>query len=88
MIIHCEGEPIKRADEESNPNHIGYDDVGGCRKQMAQIRPSVNCRFATRNSSSPFVSSHRVEFYSLARPVPEGALTTRAVANEKKPNIY
>jgi transitional endoplasmic reticulum ATPase len=40
-IIHCEGEPIKREDEESNLNEIGYDDVGGCRKQMAQIRELV-----------------------------------------------
>ena len=40
-IIHCEGDPIRREDEESNLNEIGYDDVGGCRKQMAQIRELV-----------------------------------------------
>lgn len=40
-VIHCDGEPIKREDEESNLNEIGYDDVGGCRKQMAQIRELV-----------------------------------------------
>jgi len=40
-IIHCEGDPIKREDEEQNSNAVGYDDVGGCRKQMAQIRELV-----------------------------------------------
>lgn len=40
-VIHFEGSPIKREDEESNLNEIGYDDVGGCRKQMAQIRELV-----------------------------------------------
>ncbi|KCV73432.1 cell division cycle protein 48 [Fonticula alba] len=39
--IFCEGEPIKREEEEANLNDIGYDDVGGCRKQMAQIRELV-----------------------------------------------
>jgi transitional endoplasmic reticulum ATPase len=35
--IFCEGEPIKREDEEKL-DEVGYDDVGGVRKQMAQIR--------------------------------------------------
>ncbi|GMN24981.1 hypothetical protein TIFTF001_000767 [Ficus carica] len=38
--IFCEGEPIKREDEE-RLDEIGYDDVGGVRKQMAQIRELV-----------------------------------------------
>ncbi|KAK7677398.1 AAA ATPase cdc48 [Cerrena zonata] len=40
-IIHCEGEPINREDEENNLNEVGYDDIGGCKKQMAQIRELV-----------------------------------------------
>lgn len=39
-VIHCEGEPIKREDEE-RADDIGYDDIGGCRKQLAQIRELV-----------------------------------------------
>jgi len=39
-VIHCEGEPIKREDEE-RLDDVGYDDIGGCRKQMAQIREMV-----------------------------------------------
>lgn len=34
-VIHCEGEPIKREDEE-RMDDVGYDDIGGCRRQMAQ----------------------------------------------------
>merc|ERR1711937_812740 len=39
-VIHCEGEPIKREDEE-RLDDVGYDDVGGCRRQMAQIREMI-----------------------------------------------
>ena len=40
-VIHTEGDPVKREDEESNLADVGYDDIGGCRKQMAQIREMV-----------------------------------------------
>jgi len=40
-VIHCEGEPIKREDEEKQLEEVGYDDIGGCRKQLAQIRELV-----------------------------------------------
>ncbi|KAK5618653.1 hypothetical protein CRENBAI_014615 [Crenichthys baileyi] len=40
-VIYCEGEPIKREDEEENLNDVGYDDIGGCRKQLAQIKEMV-----------------------------------------------
>ena len=44
--IFCEGEPIRREDEE-RLDDVGYDDVGGVRKQMAQIRELVRLN-ATR----------------------------------------
>ncbi len=40
-VIHCEGDPIKREDEEQNMSQVGYDDIGGCRRQLAQIREMV-----------------------------------------------
>ena len=43
--IHFEGDPIKREDEEAQLNEIGYDDVGGCRKQLATIREMVELPF-------------------------------------------
>ncbi|CAF0843207.1 unnamed protein product [Brachionus calyciflorus] len=40
-IIKCDGEPVKREDEESSLNEVGYDDIGGVRKQLAQIKEMV-----------------------------------------------
>merc|ERR1712156_643980 len=40
-VIHCEGEPVRREEEEDALNSIGYDDIGGCRKQLAQIKEMV-----------------------------------------------
>ncbi|CAG5100779.1 Similar to TER94: Transitional endoplasmic reticulum ATPase TER94 (Drosophila melanogaster) [Cotesia congregata] len=40
-VIHCEGDPIKREEEEEALNAVGYDDIGGVRKQLAQIKEMV-----------------------------------------------
>ncbi|OAD55598.1 Transitional endoplasmic reticulum ATPase TER94 [Eufriesea mexicana] len=40
-IIHCDGDPIKREEEEEALNAVGYDDIGGVRKQLAQIKEMV-----------------------------------------------
>jgi transitional endoplasmic reticulum ATPase len=39
-VIHCDGVPISREDEEKMDD-IGYDDIGGCQKQMASIREMI-----------------------------------------------
>lgn len=39
-VIFDEGEPIKREDEERQDG-VGYDDIGGCRKQLAVIREMI-----------------------------------------------
>lgn len=39
-LIFDEGDPIKR-EEEEKLDGVGYDDIGGCRKQMAQIREMI-----------------------------------------------
>lgn len=38
-VIHSEGNPLKR--DEDKASDIGYDDIGGCRKQLVQIREMV-----------------------------------------------
>lgn len=38
--IHCDGEPLSR-DEDERLNEVGYDDIGGCNRQLAQIRELV-----------------------------------------------
>ncbi|KAJ5648097.1 hypothetical protein N7490_004469 [Penicillium lividum] len=81
-IIHCEGEPIQREDEEGNLSEVGYDDIGGCRKQMAQIRELVELPLR-----------HPQLFQTLGVKAPRGilmygppgtgkTLMARAVANE------
>ncbi|KAG0644095.1 P-loop containing nucleoside triphosphate hydrolase protein [Tuber brumale] len=81
-VIHCEGEPLNREDEEGNLNEVGYDDIGGCRKQMAQIRELVELPLR-----------HPQLFKSIGIKPPRGillygppgtgkTLMARAVANE------
>lgn len=82
-LTHCsEGDPVKREDEEANLNDVGYDDIGGCRKQMAQIRELVELPLR-----------HPQLFKSIGIKPPRGilmygppgtgkTLMARAVANE------
>ena len=39
-MLYTEGEPIDR-EEEEKADDVGYDDIGGCRKQMALIREMI-----------------------------------------------
>jgi len=80
-VIHCEGEPIKREDEEKLDD-VGYDDIGGCKKAMAQIREMIELPLR-----------HPTLFKTLGVKPPRGVLLygppgsgktliARAVANE------
>ena len=40
-VIHLEGDPIKRADEDERLLEIDHDDIVGCRKQLTQIKEMV-----------------------------------------------
>jgi transitional endoplasmic reticulum ATPase len=39
-VIYCEGEPIKK-DDETEKLDLSYDDIGGCKRQLYQIRELV-----------------------------------------------
>ena len=85
--IFCDGEPIKREDEEKL-DEVGYDDVGGVRKQMAQIRELVELPLR-----------HPQLFKTIGVKPPRGillygppgsgkTLIARAVANETGANFF
>jgi transitional endoplasmic reticulum ATPase len=41
ICISIEGDPVKREDKETNLADVGYNDIGSCHKQMAQIHELV-----------------------------------------------
>jgi transitional endoplasmic reticulum ATPase len=80
-VIFDEGDSIKREDEERNDG-VGYDDIGGCRKQLAQIREMIELPLR-----------HPALFKNLGIKPPRGVLLygppgcgktlmARAIANE------
>ncbi|KAL5703137.1 Cell division control protein 48 E [Ranunculus cassubicifolius] len=79
--IFCEGEPVKREDEE-RLDEVGYDDVGGVRKQMAQIRELVELPLRHPNLFKSIGVKPPKGILLYGPPGTGKTLIARAVANE------
>ncbi len=60
-VIHCDGEPVKRSDEEKL-DEVGYDDLGGVRKQLGTF--SIHSSIHTLSLSSKFLKQSHFPFIS------------------------
>lgn len=61
-LINCDFEPINR-DDDDRFDEVGYDDVGGCSRQLAQIRELVELPLR-----------HPAIFRTVGIPPPKGVL--------------
>jgi len=80
-IIYCEGEPIKKASSMEN-NEIGYDDIGGCKKQLFQIRELVELPLRHPQLFSTVGVKPPRGILMYGPPGSGKTLIARAVANE------
>ncbi|CAF1559498.1 unnamed protein product, partial [Adineta steineri] len=85
-VIHLDGESIERTEGEGLINYISYQDVGGARKQLKQIRGMVQLsfRYPYLFKTASFEPPH----FLLYGPRGVGKrLMARAVANETGANF-
>mmetsp|Transcript_38891 Transcript_38891/g.61589 ORF Transcript_38891/g.61589 Transcript_38891/m.61589 type:complete len:603 (-) Transcript_38891:39-1847(-) len=80
-MIHTEGPPIHREDEEKLDD-IGYDSIGGCRKQLAQIRELVELPLRHPNLFKTVGIKPPRGILLYGAPGSGKTLIARAIANE------
>jgi len=79
--IYCEGEPISR-ETSIESSEIGYDDIGGCKKQLYQIRELVELPLRHPQLFSTVGVKPPRGILMYGPPGSGKTLIARAVANE------
>ena len=81
-VIHWEGDPIQRESQRGNLNEVDYDDIGGCSRQVAQIREAIELplRYPVLLECIGALPLRGVLFYGP--PGTGKTLMARAIANE------
>ncbi|CAF4090491.1 unnamed protein product [Rotaria sp. Silwood2] len=81
-FIDCDGDPIKREEEEISLNEIGYDDIGGVRKQLVQIKEMVELPLKHPQLFKTIGAKPPRNILLYGPPGTGKSLIARAVANE------
>jgi len=79
--IYCEGEPLSRENTDET-SEIGYDDIGGCKKQLYQIRELVELPLRHPQLFSTVGVKPPRGILMYGPPGSGKTLIARAVANE------